>query len=127
MPLSPPRDGTQASSQDVLLPSAARTASGSSDQFHVGGVVTGLVVEIDVTAASGTSPTLDLDLMDSFDGVNWNKVADVNTANITAAGRTVLRINLVGTPCTNRLRLTYTIGGTTPSFTFAVNAYFIRA
>ncbi len=127
MPLSLARGGNFDSSQDVLLPSAARTVTGTSDQFTVGGVVTALVVEINVTAASGTTPTLDVDVEDTFDGTNWNKVTDVNAANITTTGRTVKRINLIDNPCTNRLRLNYTIGGTTPSFTFTVNAYFIRA
>lgn len=126
MPLSIAREGFYDSSQDEPLASAARTASGQSDQFNVGGIASGMVVEILVTAASGTSPTLDLDLEDSFDGTTWHKVVDVNAANITAVGNTIKRINLRDTPTTNRLRLNYTIGGTTPSFTFSVRTYTTR-
>lgn len=126
MPLSLTRSGIFEASQDELLPSAARTASGQSDQFNVGGYASAAVIEIQVTAASGTSPTLDVDLEDTFDGTNWNKVTDINSAAITAAGVTVVRLNLADTPTTNRLRLNYTVGGTTPSFTFSVKAYFIR-
>lgn len=126
MPLSLTKSGIYETSQDELLPSAARTASGQSDQFNFGGYASAAVIEIRVTAASGTSPTLDVDLEDTFDGTNWNKVTDINSAAITAAGVTVVRLNLADTPTTNRLRLNYTVGGTTPSFTFSVKAYFIR-
>ena len=125
MPLTTPRDGTFNTSTDVVMSSAARTASGASDQFTAK-AITAIVVEVDVTAASGTSPTLDLDLEDSFDGTTWNKVADVNSANITAAGVTVKRLNLKDTPVTGRLRFSYTVGGTTPSFTFTVKVHAIR-
>lgn len=126
MPLSLAQTGLYDSSQDELLPSAARTVSGQSDQFSVGGYASAAVIEIRVTAVAGTSPTLDIDLEDTFDGTNWNKVADINSAAITAAGVTVVRLNLANTPTTNRLRLNYTVGGTTPSFTFSVKAYFVR-
>jgi len=127
MPLTPAREGIYEFSTEELLASAARTASGQSDQFHLGGVATAMVIEISATAVSGTVPTLDVDLEDTFDGTNWNKVVDVNAADITATGRTVKRFNVLDTPTTNRLRLNYTIGGTTPSFTFSVKAYLIRA
>lgn len=126
MPLSLAQTGLYDSSQDELLPSAARTTSGRSDQFDVGGYASAAVIEIRVTAVAGTTPTLDVDLEDTFDGTNWNKVADINSAAITAAGVTVVRLNLANTPTTNRLRLNYTVGGTTPSFTFSVKAYFVR-
>lgn len=126
MPLSIAREGFYDYAQDELLASAARTATGQSDQFNVGGIASGIVVEVNVTAASGTTPTLDVDLEDSFDGVTWNKVADINAANITAAGVTIKRLNLRDTPTTNRLRVKYTIGGTTPSFTFTVRTYTTR-
>ena len=125
MPLPIAREGSHATSTDTLLSSAARTASGTSDQYHAPGV-TALVIEINVTAASGTTPTLDVDLEDSFDGTTWNKVSDVNAANITTTGVTIKRLNLVDTPSTGRLRVGYTVGGTTPSFTFTVKVHAIR-
>lgn len=127
MPLSIAREGSFEFSTDELLASAARTASGQSDQYATYGPVTAVVIEVNVTAVSGTTPTLDVDLEDTFDGTTWNKVSDINAADITATGVTVKRINLRDTPCTNRLRIKYTIGGTTPSFTFTVKAHFIRA
>lgn len=74
-------------------------------------------VNIPVTAVTGTNPTLDVSIEESDDsGTNWYKVYDFQ--RITAAG--IYRspvIPLVG----NRVRYVQTVGGTTPSFTRAVN------
>lgn len=127
MPLPIALTGVYASSTDIILAEAARTTSGTSNQIATYGPVTAVVVEVRVTSATGTSPTLDVDLEDTFDGTNWNKVSDINAADITATGTTVKRINLLDTPTTERLRLSYTIGGTSPSFTFSVKVHLIRA
>ena len=78
---------------------------------------TGYSVSIPVTAVSGTTPTLDVAIEESDDsGTNWFKVYDF--PRITAAGmyRSPL-IRMVG----NRVRYVQTVGGTTPSFTRAIN------
>jgi hypothetical protein len=110
---------------ETLLPSAARTASGVSAMFTTHRTVKALVIEVDVTAVAGTSPTLAVALEDTFDGSDWNKVADVATS-ITAAGRTVLRLNAQATPLTDRHQLSFTIGGSGPSFTFSVTAHYVQ-
>lgn len=56
---------------------------------------------------------------DSVDGVNWNQVAAFGAK--TAVSREALRINV---PFADRIRVSWTITGTTPSFTFAVDAFF---
>lgn len=74
-------------------------------------------VSIPVTAVTGTTPTLDVSIEESDDtGVNWFKVYDF--PRITAPGiyRSPL-IRIVG----NRIRYVQTVGGTTPSFTRAIN------
>ena len=74
-------------------------------------------VSIPVTAVSGTTPTLDVSIEESDDsGTNWFKVYDF--PRITAAGmyRSPI-IRLTG----NRVRYVQTVGGTTPSFTRAIN------
>ena len=70
-----------------------------------------------VTAVSGTAPTLDISIEESDDsGTNWYPIFQM--ARITANGsyRTPV-IRLSG----NRIRYVQTVGGTTPSFTRAVN------
>lgn len=103
---------------DILHTSAARAASGNGSAVGGFDKVAWTRVQLNVTAASGTTPTLDVVVEDTLDGTNWNTVGTFTQA--TAVTRQV--INLAA-PFTDRLRIRYTIGGTTPSFTFAVHAY----
>ena len=98
-----------------LAPSAARTTSGSSEEFWGYGLASTLRVQLGVTAASGTSPTLNIVIEDSIDGVNWNTIGTF--AQKTAAGLEVINVTL---PFANHIRARWTIAGTAPSFTFAV-------
>jgi hypothetical protein len=74
-------------------------------------------VNIPVTAVTGTTPTLDVRIEESDDnGTNWYVVYDF--PRITATG--IYRSPVL--PVTgNRVRYVQTVGGTTPSFTRAVN------
>jgi hypothetical protein len=73
-------------------------------------------VVIPVTAVTGTTPTLDVGVEESDDtGTNWLRVYDF--PRITAVGiYRSPKLSLRG----NRLRYVQTVGGTTPSFTRAV-------
>ena len=108
--------------------SAARTAT-------VAGVpvtnynARGAAITINVTAASGTTPTLVAKLQYSPDGTIWiDYTTKPVTATISATGQTTLVVypgvtevanSAVSLPLPRTLRMHYTIGGTTPSFTFA--------
>lgn len=104
----------------TILPSAARTATGQSGAFDEGNLDY-LNVLVDVTAVSGTSPTMTVNVEWSHDGSTWFVAdpADAFTA-ITAAGKKVKQFTVKGLYA----RLNYTIGGTTPSFTFAAYAVY---
>ncbi len=97
-------------------PSAARTVSGNSDPQTGYGRAHRLIAELNVTAVEGTSPTLDVVIEDTLDGTNWNTIGSFTQKR--GADREVLRL---AHPFTDRLRARWMIGGTTPSFTFAVN------
>ena len=74
-------------------------------------------VNIPVTVVSGTSPTLDVSIEESDDtGTNWYKVYDFPRITATGMYRSPA-IPFLG----NRVRYVQTVGGTTPSFTRAVN------
>ena len=74
-------------------------------------------VVIPITAVSGTTPTLDIDIEESDDsGTNWFKVYSFPRATAVGILRSP-RIPLTG----NRVRYVQTVSGTTPSFTRAVN------
>jgi hypothetical protein len=74
-------------------------------------------VNIPVTAVTGTSPTLDVEIQESDDnGTNWYPVYDFPRITTTGIYRSPL-LRLVG----NRVRYVQTVGGTSPSFTRALN------
>ena len=101
-----------------VAPSAARTTSGqtallsSMDRAN-------LRVQLNATVVTGTTPTLDVVIEDTVDGgTTWNTIGTFT--QLTAAGRQVINVT---SPFTDSVRARWTIGGTTPSFTFAVDAY----
>lgn len=96
--------------------SAARTATGNGSAFDTTSFnsIEGFLT---VTAASGTTPTLDVRLETSLDaGTTWSTVAAF--AQATAATTK----NKVFGPLGDSCRWAWTIAGTTPSFTFSVAA-----
>lgn len=116
MPLTEFRDTGK---QERLVASGARTTSGDTGPLHGYGPMQSLIIQSAVSAASGTSPTLDVVVEDTVDGgATWNIVHTF--AQATAVGSAVARIS---TPFSNTIRVRWTVGGTTPSFTFAVDSY----
>lgn len=94
--------------------SAARTTTGTGTAFSTADYdsINGSVV---VSAASGTNPTLDLTLETTADGTNYYTAGTwtQKTGTATADARVVDGLGTLS-------RWKWTIGGTTPSFTFAV-------
>jgi len=75
------------------------------------------VVQIPVTAVTGTNPTLDVVIQESDDsGTNWYDVYHFPRITATGAYRS-FPLTLRG----NRVRYVQTLTGTTPSFTRAIN------
>lgn len=104
----------------------------------------GAFITLVVSTVTGTSPTLTVQLQVSYDGTNFLNVGPATTA-LTAAGQVQILIYptnasqsagaspaaltsgatvfmALNMPLPRTWRLVYTIGGTTPSFTFT-NAY----
>jgi hypothetical protein len=105
-----------------LLERGARTTTGNSQSLDVLTLpctVETMDLELEVYAASGTTPTLNVKLQDSHDGVDFNDVAGATFAQQTAAARVSLDVNA---PTARYLRISYTIAGTTPSFDFDVKS-----
>lgn len=109
--------------------SSARTASGTGTTYtnYNGRSVS---FYVNVTAVSGTTPTCTFRIQETYDGTNWIDMDTTNlqTASITANGQYKLRVGAgiatvanasANLPAPRQLRLAWTIGGTTPSFTFA--------
>jgi hypothetical protein len=101
--------------RETPVASAARTTTGDSGSLTGYGPTKSLRAQLDVSAASGSSPTLDVLIQDTVDGTSWNNIGTF--AQKVTTGREV--INITG-PFSDELRVTWTIAGTTPSFTFSV-------
>lgn len=107
-------------STKTVLASAARTATGTSSGLGLATEPSSKVaIGLDVTAVSGTSPTLDIAVEWSHDGSTWLAAQSADTfTQATAATAAVKVFDVKG----QHLRVAYTIGGTAPSFTFSVTA-----
>lgn len=125
MPATRKRDSTFLPyTEETVVASAARTTTGQSTALTGFGAADRLMLQVNVTAASGTTPTLLLTVEDSLDGTAWRgttsgSTAVATSASITATGTYWFHVN-AGTNFGDRIRLKWTIGGTTPSFTFSV-------
>jgi hypothetical protein len=99
-----------------VIESLARTTNGNSGNVQAyGGEL--IRAQLNVTAASGTAPTLNVLIEDTIDGgLTYNTVGTFTQR--TAAGREVINIT---TPFSETLRVSWTIAGTNPSFTFSVD------
>lgn len=103
---------------DVAVPAGTVvTANGNSAPVTDLGAASTLSCYLVVSAASGTAPTLDVDVQDSPDGVNWYTVKSF--AQSVAAGQKRIDL-LAGTPFADAIRFRYTVGGTAPSFTIGI-------
>lgn len=113
----PPVGSSVGYSEDVLQASTTQTVSGQTAALPGYGGASTLRLQLNVTAASGTTPSMTAFIEDTLDGTNWNQVAAFTAA--TAVGVQVLNVT---TPFADRLRVRWAITGTTPSFTFDVRA-----
>jgi len=112
----------------------AATVNGA-DQTLPNQTIKGVRIYLDITAVSGTSPTLDVKLQtkDPVSGKYFD-MAGVTFAQKTGTGQGELTVypgiaetgNTTVSDVLSRVwRLVYTLGGTTPSFTFSVGAEYL--
>jgi hypothetical protein len=106
--------GEAAPATNVDKASTALTATGNTGTIAAdfGASISALV---NVTAVSGTTPTMDIALQESFDnGTTWQDI--YHLPRITAISTVAVPAQLIG----GRRRWAYTIAGTTPSFTTTI-------
>ena len=105
---------------EIHLASSTMTATANGVQRDGYKNLDGIILIAVVSAASGTAPTLDIKLQDSIDsGATWQDTG-IAFAQMAVAGTFAVRSVL---PLAPLVRPVYTIGGTTPSFTFSLRAY----
>ncbi len=108
-------NGQQSGSDDVLLqPATTITATTNGDAIDVRHGV--LALTLNVTAASGTSPTLDVAVQTRRDASDaWRAVAAFAQKTAISSERKCFA------GLDRQARVVNTVGGTTPSFTFSVS------
>ncbi len=110
-------DGTPPYSGDpvTLIPSGTvHTASANGGPVATSNYGT-LRLTLNVTAVSGTTPSMTVNVQTSQDGSTWSTVASFAAAATTGTQRKVFN------GVDRYTRATTSITGTTPSFTFAVS------
>ena len=118
----------------TIFDSAARTATANSSDFE-NISARGIWLALNITAASGTTPTLDIKVQrkdplsdtyyDVVGGAFAQKTGMGSDDLIIYPGITAAANRAVSSAIASRWRVVATIGGTTPSFTFSVSGGYI--
>jgi hypothetical protein len=114
----------------TLLSKTAQTATVNGAEAEIPANAIGGRIYLRVSAASGTTPTLDVKIQSEdptsgqwidIPGAAFAQKTGVSTDELTIyPGVTVAANRAVSTILTHKLRAVATIGGTTPSFDFTV-------
>lgn len=110
----------------VFKASAAETTSSTHANFTTGPDGGSMVVKVAVSAASGTTPTLLVNVQGSVDGTTWVTLGTIGASlysvgtDTTPAVFTTSATTTGVFPRMQYVRTTSTVTGTTPSFTYAV-------
>jgi hypothetical protein len=113
------RLGQALGTRETLVASGAAAVGAATpyDNSSFGDVTT-IRAQLTVTAIGGTMPSLAVALEDTLDGTTWNAIGTFAAA--TATGHQVINVT---TPFSDRVRVRAVLTGTTPSATYAVDAY----
>lgn len=104
----------------LFVASADRAASGNSGAIPLGKSLN-VGILIDVTAHSGTTPTVDFTVEWSMDGVGFSVAQPADSfTQFTTVDTKAVKLFAVKAPF---LRLVWTFGGTTPHYTFTATRY----
>ena len=102
----------------TLVPSTTATTDGNGDDVDVGDYIEAIIFA-NVSSVSGTDPTLDI-VIEGKDPISGNYATIDSFPTITSTGTYVLQITNFG----KTIRARWTVGGTSPSFTFSVGGWF---
>lgn len=98
--------------------SSAVTATANSPSTFNGGGYGSMIAYLNVTTATGTTPSMTVKFQDSPDGgTTWYDVTSGAFSAATAAGSQRLVVPNIG----SKLRAVATVSGTTPSFNFTLD------
>lgn len=111
----------------TLKASAAETSSTVGAAVQTGPDAGSLLVNVAITAASGTTPTMTVKIEGSIDGSTWVTLGTFGANGYVHGTPATAPTNYTTTatgsgvfPAMPYVRSSSTIGGTTPSFTYSV-------
>lgn len=104
----------------TVASSAARTTAGVAPLSMRRDYGEQVSVMLLVTAVSGTTPTLDVEIRWSHDGATFASAEPADGFSQITAAKSTVKTFPVRAPFA---QLSWTVGGTTPSFTFSALAY----
>ncbi len=112
--------GMDAAQGDLALTLTAQGAGTvTSGPITSAGKAGHVLLMVHVSAITGTTPTLNVSLEQSADGASgWTALAGSAAAQLTAVGNAVA----YAYPTANYVRVTATVGGTTPAVTARIAA-----
>jgi hypothetical protein len=102
----------------MTLYSGTVTSSGNTADIDVS-LYSSVRIMVKVTSVSGTSPTLDVYVEGKYEATG-DYVPLLSITGITSTG--VYELGQLDNLCFRYIRVRWVVGGTTPSFTFAVVA-----
>ncbi len=104
-------------------PTAARTATGQTSGIDLRAYDGDVLFILDSAAGGGSSPTLDVTIEESADNSSFAAVASGAVAFTQVTGTaSAQKVALNKDDAKRYARIKYTIGGSSPTFTFSVNA-----
>lgn len=103
-------------------PTAARTTTGAGSAVDVLDYDGDLLLVLDSAAGTGTTPTLDVTITasDTSDGT-YTAISGAAFTRVTGTA-SQQKLAIIKDDAKRYLKAAYTISGTSPSFTFSVNA-----
>lgn len=101
-----------------LAESAARTSTANGSSFDASFIRGTAAFVLDVTAQSGTTPTLDVDI-EGYDPLSgkWSVIASFTQVGAATGTERITAVLPEG-----NIRAAWTLGGGTPNYTFTVSA-----
>jgi hypothetical protein len=107
---------------DVAAPSASLNANGNGAAIDLGAYEGEVAVMLAAKSVSGTTPTLDVKLQDSDDGVaGWADIGGMAFAQVNTVASSQ-KLALKSDSCKRYIRAVDTVGGTTPVYARSVQA-----
>ena len=104
-------------------PTATRTATGQTSGIDLRDYDGDVVFVLDTAAGGGSSPTLDVTIEDSADNSSFAAVSSGAVAFTQVTGTASAQtVSLNKDDARRYARIKYTIGESSPTFTFSVNA-----